>query len=208
MEHEDGGDGHGYQHVGAFNHSIRAWWMFCNNIFCHVFLVKYTTWTIIRFTSKGSVDESGQPHGRGTLYFQSGDRFEGKFKHGNKHGKGCFYFEDGSILQGGFVDDAISGTGVYTFPDRSYMVGSYTDGDLNGLVEEFYANCKRQSKAFYTDNTRTGVVYHFDEYGSCLFGKVNNEGQLSGHDIAYVYPDKETSLIGRFKVYAIHINIY
>ena len=123
-----------------------------------------------------------------------------------EHGKGCFYFEDGSILQGGFVDDAISGTGVYTFPDRSYMVGSYTDGDLNGLVEEFYANCKRQSKAFYTDNTRTGVVYHFDEYGSCLFGKVNNEGQLSGHDIAYVYPDKETSLIGRFKVYAIHIN--
>lgn len=152
---------------------------------------------------KGSVDENGQPHGRGTLYFQSGDRFEGKFKHGNKHGKGCFYFEDGSILQGGFVDDAISGTGVYTFPDGSYMVGSYTDGDLNGLVEEFYANGKRQSKAFYTNNTRTGVVYNFDEYGSCLFGKVNNEGQLSGDDIAYVYPDKETSLKGRFKVYNI-----
>lgn len=152
-----------------------------------------------RYQHVGSVDENGQPHGRGTLYFQSGDRFEGKFKRGNKQGKGCFYFEDGSTLQGVFVDDAVTGTGVYTFADGSCMVGCYTDGNLNGLVKEFYANGKLQSKAFYINNRKNGFVYYFDEYGSCLFGKVNNEGQLSGDGIAYVYPDKQTSLIGKFK---------
>ena len=99
-----------------------------------------------------------------------------------------------------YIDDLISGTGTYIFPNGEYMVGNYIAGDLNGLVQEFYASGQVKSLGQYKDNTRTGVVYHFDEYGGCTFGKVNDKGDISGSYIAYVYPDKQTSLIGTFIV--------
>ena len=35
---------------------------------------------------------------------------------------------------------------------------------------------------------------------ACTFGLVDENGLLSGNEIAYVYPDKETALKGRFQV--------
>ena len=40
------------------------------------------------------------------------------------------------------------------------------------------------------------------QFGGYLFGKVNEDGELSGNDCIYVYPDGETALRGRFKVSA------
>jgi hypothetical protein len=47
------------------------------------------------YTYTGSRDSVGKPHGRGTLMWETDDRFEGRFINGIKHGRGCYYFADG-----------------------------------------------------------------------------------------------------------------
>ena len=37
------------------------------------------------------------------------------------------------------------------------------------------------------------------EGGGHLHGKVNSEGLISGDNIAYIYPDGETALLGKFE---------
>jgi len=88
-------------------------------------------------TYVGQSTADGLPNGRGTIVFESGDRFEGRFSLGKKCGRGTFYFCDGSSLSGIFKDDALNGKGLYTYEDGSCLVGTYTDGELNGPAEEF-----------------------------------------------------------------------
>lgn len=34
--------------------------------------------------------------------------------------------------------------------------------------------------------------------GGCLFGRVNEDGEMTGDSVAYVYPDGHTALYGKF----------
>ncbi|XP_065059251.1 histone-lysine N-methyltransferase SETD7-like [Rhopilema esculentum] len=147
----------------------------------------------------GQTNEMGCPHGRGTTVFSNGSRFEGKFNNGVKEGRGTFFFADGSCLSGNYIDDALFGKAIYTYEDGSKLVGTYVDGELNGPAEEFHASGDISFRGNYTDNIRNGLCHFWDEFGGHIFGEVNESGQLSGDDIIYVYPDKETALKGRFQ---------
>jgi len=147
----------------------------------------------------GQSTADGLPNGRGTIVFESGDRFEGRFSLGKKCGRGTFYFCDGSSLSGIFKDDALNGKGLYTYEDGSCLVGTYTDGELNGPAEEFDQEGKLTFRGSYMASMHHGLCYFWDGAGACTFGVVDRYGHLSGNDITYVYPDKQTALKGRFK---------
>uniref|UniRef100_A0A8C5P8F4 Histone-lysine N-methyltransferase SETD7 n=1 Tax=Leptobrachium leishanense TaxID=445787 RepID=A0A8C5P8F4_9ANUR len=149
-------------------------------------------------TVEGLLDDDGLPHGFCTVSYSSTDRFQGHFVHGEKNGRGKFFFFDGSTLEGFYVDDALQGLGVYTYEDGGALHGNYIDGELNGLSQEFDPDGKLIFKGQYKDNIRNGVcwIYHLD--GGSLVGEVNEDGDMTGDKIAYVYPDRRTALYGRF----------
>ncbi|XP_065829174.1 histone-lysine N-methyltransferase SETD7-like [Oscarella lobularis] len=146
----------------------------------------------------GSVDGSEKPHGRGTLTWKSGDRFEGRFKHGEKEGKGCFYFSDGSSLGGTFSADELFGKGIYVFDDGSWQEGQYVHGELNGLVKEFDNLGNLTFTGNYVENCRHGLCTFYDPYGGTLNGVVDEEGSLTGDSITYWYPGCELGIRGKF----------
>ncbi|XP_069563795.1 histone-lysine N-methyltransferase SETD7 isoform X3 [Brachyistius frenatus] len=147
---------------------------------------------------EGPMDEDDQPHGFCTVTYSSSDRFEGHFTHGEKNGKGKFFFFDGSTLEGFYVDDALQGQGVYTYEDGGVLNGTYVDGDLNGPAQEFDGEGHLGFKGQYKDNNRCGEcwIYYPDE--GCVFGEVNEEGEMTGDLVAYIYPDGRTALYGSF----------
>ncbi|CAG5993385.1 unnamed protein product [Menidia menidia] len=147
---------------------------------------------------EGPVDEDGQPHGFCTVTYSSSDRFEGHFTHGEKNGKGKFFFFDGSTLEGFYVDDALLGQGVYTYEDGGYLLGTYVDGELNGPAQEFDAEGRLAFKGQYKDNSRCGECWVYYPDGGCVFGEVNEDGELTGDSVAYIYPDGHTALRGSF----------
>ncbi|XP_077388837.1 histone-lysine N-methyltransferase SETD7 [Festucalex cinctus] len=147
---------------------------------------------------EGPLDEDEQPHGQCTVTYSSSDRFEGHFTHGEKSGKGKFFFFDGSTLEGFYVDDVLQGKGVYSHEDGGIMHGTYVDGELNGPAQEFDKEGRLVFKGQYKDNIRCGECWAYYPDGGCVFGQVNEEGELTGESLAYVYPDGRTALYGSF----------
>ncbi|XP_049610512.1 histone-lysine N-methyltransferase SETD7 [Syngnathus scovelli] len=147
---------------------------------------------------EGPLDEDEQPHGQCTVTYSSSDRFEGHFIHGEKNGKGKFFFFDGSTLEGFYVDDVLQGQGVYSYEDGGVMHGTYVDGELNGPAQEFDIEGRPVFKGQYKDNIRCGECWAYYTDGGCVFGEVNEDGELTGDSLAYVYPDGRTALHGSF----------
>ncbi|XP_060003647.1 histone-lysine N-methyltransferase SETD7 isoform X2 [Lagenorhynchus albirostris] len=147
---------------------------------------------------EGHLDDDGLPHGFCTVTYSSTDRFEGNFIHGEKNGRGKFFFFDGSTLEGYYVDDALQGQGVYTYEDGGVLQGTYVDGELNGPAQEYDTDGRLIFKGQYKDNIRHGVCWIYYPDGGSLVGEVNEDGEMTGEKIAYVYPDERTALYGKF----------
>ena len=148
----------------------------------------------------GKRNSEGFPQGRGTLkWTKSGNRFEGRFIDGSKVGRGCFYFSDGSTLSGTYKDDQLEGETLYTHADGGYMIAEYRNGEMEGPFTEYAPDGGVLMRGLHKDGCRNGVLQTFDEFGGSVIGTVDSEGRLTGDDIAYIYPDKETALIGRFE---------
>nr|XP_033795407.1 histone-lysine N-methyltransferase SETD7 isoform X1 [Geotrypetes seraphini] len=149
-------------------------------------------------TVEGDLDEDGLPHGFCTVTYSSTDRFEGNFVHGEKNGHGKFSFFDGSTLEGFYVDDALHGQGVYTYEDGGALHGSYVDGELNGAAQEYDTDGRLIFKGQYKENIRHGICWIYFPDGGSLVGEVNEEGEMTGDKIAYLYPDMRNALYGKF----------
>ncbi|XP_075948222.1 histone-lysine N-methyltransferase SETD7 isoform X1 [Anarhichas minor] len=147
---------------------------------------------------EGPLDEDDQPHGFCTVTYSSSDRFEGHFIHGEKNGKGKFFFFDGSALEGFYVDDALQGRGLYTDEDGAVLHGTYVDGELNGPAQECNAEGRLVFKGQYKDNNRCGECWIYYPDGGCVFGKVNEDGEMTGDSVGYIYPGGHTALCGSF----------
>ncbi|XP_052510836.1 histone-lysine N-methyltransferase SETD7 isoform X3 [Budorcas taxicolor] len=103
-----------------------------------------------------------------------------------------------STLEGYYVDDALQGQGVYTYEDGGVLQGTYVDGELNGPAQEYDTDGRLIFKGQYKDNIRHGVCWIYYPDGGSLVGEVNEDGEMTGEKIAYVYPDERTALYGKF----------
>ncbi|XP_009577823.1 PREDICTED: histone-lysine N-methyltransferase SETD7 [Fulmarus glacialis] len=101
-------------------------------------------------------------------------------------------------LEGYYVDDALQGQGIYTYEDGVVLHGTYVDGELNGPAQEYDSDGRLIFKGQYKDNIRHGVCWIYYPDGGSLVGEVNEEGEMTGEKIAYVYPDGKTAYSGRF----------
>ena len=56
---------------------------------------------------------NGIPEGKGIMYWNNGDRYEGEWKNNNKNGKGIYYWKDGDIYEGDFKNGLSEGKGIF-----------------------------------------------------------------------------------------------
>ena len=51
----------------------------------------------------------------------------------------------------------------------------------------------------YRNGIPFGSCWKLIRGGGCIVGKVDEDGNLSGNDIAYLFPDYRTAFVGTFK---------
>ena len=104
---------------------------------------------------EGHLDHLGEPHGRGTVTWENGgkydgewvdgkanghgimnygngDRYEGGWKDGCRFGQGVHHFKDGGVYEGQWRNAAPDGQGKMTLKNGSHYEGSWKDGKWHG----------------------------------------------------------------------------
>ena len=57
---------------------------------------------------------------------------------------------------------------------------------------------KFEQVSFYKNGVRWGPIIQFRIGGGAVMGMANGEGELTGDDVIYAYPDYKTLLVGKF----------
>ena len=69
------------------------------------------------------------------LLVPSGERYEGKWYHGNKIGEGKYYYKDGSVYEGNFFEDRRHGKGTMNFANGDVYKGDWRYNVIAGCGE-------------------------------------------------------------------------
>ena len=78
----------------------------------------------------------GKRIGKGTLIWQSGERYVGDWKNDHREGYGVDYYTDGSVYEGYWLNDKRHGKGKMTFAADNAYNRKYYDGDwLNDVLQ-------------------------------------------------------------------------
>lgn len=96
---------------------------------------------------KGYVSNStGDPFGYGTLFLNSGDKYEGEFSGGKMNGYGKFTWISGNSYEGFWVDNQQNGEGVYIYAGEK-RTGFFSEGTfIRGTVN--YPNGDKEEGSF------------------------------------------------------------
>jgi len=71
-------------------------------------------------------------HGKGTLTYPNGSKYEGVWKDDKQHGHGIFTTPDGEICEGEWRDGIENGNGTKIYPSGSKYVGEWKNGNEHG----------------------------------------------------------------------------
>ena len=117
-------------------------------------------------------------------------------------------------IQSDFIEGQPNGKSIITYHDGSYAKANFKDGILQGYLTKFwcrFGDCDLfemkswriprhlQEISYYDNGIRIGIAYEFKVGGGFIVGQVDQLGNMTGNDIAYVYPDFESMLVGEFK---------
>merc|ERR1712038_994202 len=149
---------------------------------------------------KGGRDKDGKMFGKGVVEYENGDIIAGMFKEGKRNGEFRITASVNGIssIMGDYVDDKIEGKAKIIFQDYSWMEGYFKQGVLHGFGRYFDEKGRLKEIANHRNGLKYGTCWKIFRGGGCVVGRANKEGDLTGHRIAYLYPDFKTALIGSF----------
>jgi len=146
-----------------------------------------------------------------------------EFNNNQLEGEGIVSYEEDSncakelniqSVKSNFVNGQANGPSLIIYSDGSYAKANFENGALNGYFIKHwcrFGSCDlldleawRVPKflkeiSYFHNGHRIGVAIDFRIGGGFVVGVVDTEGELTGHDISYVFPDMETMLVGEFK---------
>ena len=73
-----------------------------------------------------------------------------------------------------------------------------TLGILHGFGRYFDEKGRLKEIANHRNGVKFGTCWKIIRGGGSVVGRVNKEGDLTGHRVAYMYPDFKTALVGSF----------
>ena len=161
---------------------------------------------------EGRVDaKSGLPLGRCTVALRNGDELFATFRGGLRQGRGSVeganLAEHGLVaLKGFYTDSVLTGRGIAILAPGGMcdvtvqLEGVFNDGYLEGPVRGVDARTGALVFAGrYARGLPVGPCWLAREGQGWLHGAVDGRGRFTGDDIAFVYPDGGTCLVGRFE---------
>ncbi len=157
--------------------------------------------------------KTGLPVGRCTVVLKNGDEMFGTFHGGLRQGRGSI---EGSNLQehgvltvkGYYRDSVLMGLGMAilapgkmweTHAGRIHLEGVFNDGYLEGPVRGMDETGGLVFVGQYRRGVPSGHCWLAKEGQGWICGAVDERGRFTGNDIAFVYPDRTTCLLGRFE---------
>ena len=75
---------------------------------------------------------NGIPEGKGIMYWNNGDSYEGEWKNDKKEGKGIYYWKDGDIYEGDFKNGLSEGKGIFYYNNGDRSMGDYSESKKIG----------------------------------------------------------------------------
>ncbi len=78
------------------------------------------------------------------------------------------------------------------------MEGYFKDGVLHGFARFFDETGRLTFFGNHKNGKPHGVCWKVIKGGGCVVGRVDEDGELTGIRVAYLYPDFRTALVGNF----------
>lgn len=149
---------------------------------------------------KGALDDKSQPCGEGTLIYSMTESFMGTFDGSIRNRSGVRLFSGGDIakIEGTWKNGFLEGYVRIEYSTGGFTEGFYHLGVRHGYTREYGIGGYLKEFSCYAEGVRCGWVYKGMLGGGYLIGQVDSHGQLSGDNIAYVYPDFRTAILGQF----------
>jgi len=125
----------------------------------------------------------------------------GVWEHGIKHG--LFKIETTRngvcYIEADYKNGKMNGKVLIRFMDDTWLDGFAKDGVLHGFCRKFDGKNRLTWIGMYRNGIPFGSCWKLIRGGGCIVGKVDEDGNLSGNDIAYLFPDYRTAFVGTFK---------
>ncbi len=156
------------------------------------------------YTYVGETNDRRRPHGAGTMTFENGDRFCGEFRDEMRQGPGTLELASSSspsqmlYLDGNYADDRLEGRGKIEYRDGSVLYAWFEAGTLHGFGKLYDKGRRLLSAGWYEKGRLTGFHWLFLEGGGCLVGEADKLGNMSGENVAFLFPDYSTAIVGTF----------
>jgi len=155
------------------------------------------------FTHSGGKDAEKEFHGSGILEYDDGSYVTGTWNHGIRHGPFTFdtnkQESEVSYFEGTYKDDCLEGLARILWKDGTWSEGFFKGGVLHGFARRFDADKHLTFIGMYRNGRPFGTCWKLFRCGGCVVGRVDEDGEFTGPDIAYLYPDLTTALVGNFK---------
>jgi len=154
----------------------------------------------------GNKEPDGKIVGQGQLIYENKDTFQGEFKDGilNRVGVLTRAEMNSTRFEGEWVNGLLEGEVKDHSFAQGWLEGYYKDGVPHGFFREFGArtnlkNTLRRFGRYYRGVPRGWWWFGHYEGSGWTVGKMDKTGELTGDDIAYIYPDMKMALKGRFE---------
>jgi len=158
-----------------------------------------------RCRASGPKDNNGNLRGEGIILWENKDVFKGEFDNGimNRTGTITRAEMNSTKVTGTWVNGLLQGEIKETLCNTGWIEGYYKDGVPHGYFREFgprynSVNILRSMGRYYRGVLRGWYWQGHYDFSGFTFGKVDDEGKLTGDDIAYIYPDFKMAIRGKF----------
>ncbi|TRY68905.1 hypothetical protein TCAL_03794 [Tigriopus californicus] len=151
-----------------------------------------------------NLDDLGRPHGEGMLKYENDEVFQGVFDHGVLNRKGKLTSPGGVTIEGEWKDGLMHGEMRKTNIIGGWIEGYWDQGVPFGFQrefgsKEFYGRRTLKFCGRYFRGVRRGFCWKGCLGGGFICGTVDEHGEFTGNDIAFIYPDFHNAIKGQFE---------
>jgi len=154
--------------------------------------------------SMSSNKKLAKVQGKCLLKLRDGRNLIGSWQNGRRNGQGSIsssYLDNLGVrmLTGNYCDGVLNGIGKIHMNDGSIREGWFCQGRADGPFKGVVKGSGLVWLGHYADGVPVGTCWQAVLGDAWLVGQLDSLGQMTGSEIAFVYPDLKTALVGEFK---------
>eukprot|EP00088_Acartia_fossae_P044428 TRINITY_DN4716_c0_g1_i9.p1 TRINITY_DN4716_c0_g1~~TRINITY_DN4716_c0_g1_i9.p1 ORF type:complete len:266 (+),score=51.09 TRINITY_DN4716_c0_g1_i9:36-833(+) len=142
--------------------------------------------------------------GECVVRLKSGEELHGSWREGRRVGHGSLYgprLEKVGVkhLTGYYDDGVLNGQGKIYMANSTIRDAWFSDGYCHGPCRGMTMDGRLDYVGWFKGGLATGFSWQHVRGEGWLVGCLDNKGKFTGEEIAYLYPDLETAILGKFE---------